>query len=202
MKLKSPVQKAMTFLNVFSDIKPEYKYRIGAILAEIYFLLPEQTTGFLQDVNLQTYIENILTHPDEHFREMLKSVLYKVLLINIRYFKIDISNKNQDSKLVVDILEQILSNFQSNLFYGNITKIDAYLNFWRACAKSSVQFVYFLISNDYLFKLLDLLMGKQSAYMKYHPNAQDVPLKQLPIIYESISILLYHKKNMKGKGLS
>jgi hypothetical protein len=26
-----------------------------------------------------------------------------------------------------------------------------------------------------MFRLLDLMMGRESTYMKYHPKAQDIP---------------------------
>jgi hypothetical protein len=41
--------------------------------------------------------------------------------------------------------------------------------------------------------MLDLMMGKESTYMKYHPVAQDLPINIIPIIYESINFLLPFK---------
>ena len=45
-----------------------------------------------------------------------------------------------------------------------------------------------------MFKLLDLLMGRESFYMKYHLKAQDLPNNIAFIILEIISKIVHHKK--------
>ena len=49
-----------------------------------------------------------------------------------------------------------------------------------------------------MFKLLDLLMGRESFYMKYHLKAQDLPNNIAFIILEIISKIVHHKRNMKS----
>lgn len=46
--------------------------------------------------------------------------------------------------------------------------------------------------------MLDLLMGRESLYMKYHPKAQDLPNQVAFIVLDIISKIVIHKKNMKG----
>jgi hypothetical protein len=41
-----------------------------------------------------------------------------------------------------------------------------------------------------MFKLLDLLMGREGAYLKYHPKTQDVPNAIAPIIIEIVAKLV------------
>lgn len=79
---------------------------------------------------------------------------------------------------------------QSKLFYSNIIKVSSYLQFWDLLMKNFKSACNYLFSKDYFFKLLDLIMGKESPFMKHHPIAQDLPINLLPTVFNSIDNLL------------
>lgn len=60
---------------------------------------------------------------------------------------------------------------------------------------------YYLLQRQYFFRLLDLIIGKESPFMKHHPVAQDLPVNLLPFVWASIDHLLEFKLNLKGKKL-
>lgn len=132
-------------------------------------------------------------------RGTLKLTFLAILLIHIRYYGINPSIHNEQNQLVCDILEKGLSYMQGKLFYSNITKIGAYLSFWDLLARSEENTCIFLIQKGVLFRMLDLLMGKESAFMKQHPIAQDMPVNLAPIVFNCVDKLLEWKLSLKGR---
>lgn len=92
----------------------------------------------------------------------------------------------------------MLSYMQSTFFYSNVTKISSYLHLFLELMKYVEGARIYLLHNHYLFRMLDLMMGKESSFMKYHPHAQDLPVNLLPLVYETIEMLLGYKFNLKG----
>lgn len=87
---------------------------------------------------------------------------------------------------------------QNTFFYSNITKISSYLHLFIELMKHVDGATVYLLHNHYLFRMLDLIMGKESPFLKYHSHAQDLPVNLLPLVYESIDMLLGYKFNLKG----
>ena len=87
---------------------------------------------------------------------------------------------------------------QGKLFYSNMIKLGAYLSFWDMLARNEQNICIFLIQKGVLFRMLDLLMGKESGFMKQHPIAQDLPVNLIPIVFSCVDKLLEWKLSLKG----
>lgn len=86
--------KAFSFLSVYTEIKQEIRGRMGSMLMEIYFMLPEETTKFLKDCNINTYFENMISDSSHGEREILKQTFLSILVIHIRYYGINLTVDN------------------------------------------------------------------------------------------------------------
>jgi hypothetical protein len=132
-------------------------------------------------------------------RQTLKDTFLHLLLIHIHYRHIDLADKTEENAYLFDILDKALSYSQSKLFYANITKAYSYLQFWQLLMQHHQNASHYLLHNSYFFRLIDMLSGKESPFMKHHPLAQDLPKNLVPCVYASIDILLKFKLNLKGK---
>jgi hypothetical protein len=191
--------KAFSFLSVYTEIKQEIRVRMGLMLMELYFMLPEETGNFLRDCNINTYFENMISDSSHGERDTLKQTFLSILLIHIRYYGINLALGNEQSHHVCDILDKALSYMQGKLFYSNITKTAAYLSFWDLLARNEESACQFLIQKGYFFRLVDLLTGKESPFMKQHPIAQDLPVNLAAIVFSCIDKLLEWKLSLKGR---
>lgn len=57
----------------------------------------------------------------------------------------------------------------------------------------------YLAEKQLFFFLLDLMMGRDSPFMKYHPKVQDIPDIAVWEIYSLIQTLICSKKNFVGQ---
>jgi hypothetical protein len=129
----------------------------------------------------------------------MKQTFLAILIIHIRYYGINLSIANEQNQLICDVLEKGLSYMQGKLFYSNITKVGAYINFWDLLARSEENTCIFLIQKGVLFRMLDLLMGKESTFMRQHPIAQDLPVNLAPFVFSCVDKLLEWKLSLKGR---
>lgn len=106
-----------------------------------------------------------------------------VIGVHCHFYGLDLSIPSENNDFMFQIFSAILSSMQNTFFYSNITKISSYLSLFIELMKHVEGARIYLLNDHYLFRMLDLIMGKESAFLKYHPHAQDLPVNLLPLVY-------------------
>lgn len=128
----------------------------------------------------------------------MKQTLVTVIVVHCHFYGLNLSIPSENNDFMFQIFSTLLSSMQNTFFYSNITKISSYLSLFIELMKHVEGARIYLLNDHYLFRMLDLIMGKESAFLKYHPHAQDLPVNLLPLVYESIDMLLGYKFNLRG----
>lgn len=100
--------KAFSFLSVFTSLKSECRKEIANNLVELYHVLPEETLTFFKEVNINTFIEHLISHNDKTYRESLRMIFARNTQIYVEYFGVTLSMDREEDGVIKQLLESLL----------------------------------------------------------------------------------------------
>lgn len=145
-----------------------------------------------------TFCENIISHSDHTFREGIRRILVKNINIYMHFYGLNLSDGREESAILIAILENLLSHLNSNILYSSFNKSTSFFGLFADLLKTNDNLRNYLLKKQLMFYLLDLIMGRESPFMKHHSKAQDVPNQIIFAIYDVLDIIINHKKNFKS----
>ena len=199
MKLLDINNRALSFLSVFTSLKGDIRTKISRSLLEIYHILPDQTSTYFSELNMYTFTENLISHSNASYRKGLARIFKRNMFTYTRFFNINIDDEErQESKLMRKILDALLAEIQGERVFSSLSKAETYFELIEHLVQYEPGIRRYLVSKNLFFFLLDMIMGRQSTYMKHHPKVQDLPANLIGSIYQIIQKVLYCKKNFSG----
>ena len=107
-------------------------------------------------------------------------------------------DEREESLLMRSLLDEIINHLSSNTLYSSLNKAGSFFKLIADFVQNNSSMRAYLVKKDIMFRLLDLIMGRESIYMKYHPKAQDLPDHIVFAIYEILTFAVHCKNNFVG----
>lgn len=95
-------------------------------------------------------------------------------------------------------MSTFVEQIPSRLFYSNISKTGAFVELLEGIIIEHPGLIDFLLGKDLLFRLLELVIGRDSSYMKYHPYVHDLPNHTVTTVLNMVARLVPYRLNLAG----
>ena len=122
----------------------------------------------------------------------------KAFNVSCRHFKINFEHATPESARITQLLSTFVEQIPSRLFYSNISKTGAFVELLEGIIIEHPGLIDFLLGKDLLFRLLELVIGRDSSYMKYHPYVHDLPNHTVTTVLNMVARLVPYRLNLAG----